>query len=330
MGTVFVTGGSGFIGGALLDALAERGEQVVALARTPAAEAAVIARGATAVRGELTDAGALRAGMTGAELVVHCAAKLLGGPREAAEFGRVNVAGTSAVLQAAQAIGVPRLVFVSTEQVLLGDRPLVDADESWPYPQRPAGPYAATKGAAERLLLEASSPALATMSIRPRLVWGPGDRTALPALVGAARSGRLRWIDGGGYLTSTTHVRNVVEGVLAAAERGRGGEAYFVSDGPPVPFREFVTALLETQSVPAPTATVPRWLAHAVAQIAGTAWRLLPLGGEPPLDPVTLRVVGETCTVRDGKARRELGYEGKVSREQGLAELRAGTGSRIG
>src|SRR5262249_18387816 len=159
------------------------------------------------------------------------------------------------------------------------------------------------------------------ISIRPRLVWGPGDRTLLPALRAAASSGWLRWIDGGGYLTSTTHVRNVVEGVLAAAERGRGGEAYFVTDGPPVPFRSFTTALLATQGVPAATAAVPRWLIRAAAALAGSAWRLLPLPGTPPLDPVVLRVVGETCTVRDEKARRELGYEGKVGRERGLAEL---------
>ena len=329
MGGVFVTGGSGFIGGALLDALSERGERVSALARSAAAESVVTGRGASAVRGDLADRGALRAGMAGAELVVHCAAKLVGGQREAAEFHRVNVAGTRAVLDAATAAGVPRLVFLSTEQVLLGERPLVDADENWPYPQRPAGPYAATKGEAERLLLESCSSSLATVSVRPRLVWGPGDRTVLPALLAAARTGRLRWVEGGGYLTSTTHVRNVVEGVLAAAERGRGGEAYFVTDGPPVPFREFVTALLATQGVPAPTGTVPRWLARGLARLSEAAWRVLPLPGAPVLDPVTLQVVGETCTVRDDKARRELGYEGKTRREDGLAELRSQRESQL-
>src|SRR5205823_7615351 len=138
---------------------------------TPAAGWAVVERGAMAVRGELTDQAALRTGMAGAELVVHCAAKLAGGPREAGEFRRVNVAGTRAVLDAAGASGVPRLIFLSTEQVLLGTRPLIDADESWPYPERPAGPYAATKGEAEQLVLDSSSASLATIAVRPRLVW---------------------------------------------------------------------------------------------------------------------------------------------------------------
>lgn len=323
MTAVFVTGGSGFVGGALLDALDERGEDVRALARSATAAEAVARRGATPVRGDLFDTAALGTGMRGAELVVHCAAKLTGGTADATEFHRVNVAGTASVLAAARQAQVPRFVSVSTEQVLLGPRPLVNVDESWPYPERHAGPYAASKAEAERLLLAASGPRLATMAVRPRLVWGEGDTTLLPTLLAMARAGRLRWIDGGAHLTSTTHVRNVVEGILAAAERGRGGEAYFVTDGPPVLFRDFVTALLATQGLPEPAATLPYWLAKGVAELGTAAWRAFPLRGHPPLDPIMVRLAGETCTVRDGKARRELGYEGRVSREQGLAELRS-------
>jgi nucleoside-diphosphate-sugar epimerase len=322
VGTVFVTGGSGFVGGTLIEALRERGETVNALVRSAAAEAAVVARGAVPVWGDLTVVESLTSGMRDAELVVHAAAKLTGSPRESGEFHRVNVAATQAVLEAARRAGVPRLVFISTKQVVLGEHPLVDADESWPYAPRPVGPYAATKAAAERLVLGASTSSLATIVLRPPLIWGRGDPTVLPALVAGARSGRLRWVDGGGYLTSTTHVRNVVEGILAAAERGRGGEVYFITDGAPVPFREFATALLDTQGVAAPTGTIPRWVAYTLAAMAAAAWRVLP--GTPPIDPTAARVIGEPCTVRDDKARRELGYEGKVTRERGLAELRSG------
>jgi nucleoside-diphosphate-sugar epimerase len=322
MRTVFVTGGSGFLGGALLDALAERGETARALARSAAAGSAVAARGATPVPGDLADLDAMTAGMRGAELVVHCAARLTGWT-DVAELHRTNVDGTRAVLRAARSAGVPRLVLVSTEQVVLGDRPLVDADESWPYPARWPGPYARTKAEAEQLVLAASTPELATVAVRPRLVWGRGDTTLLPTLVEAARSGRLRWVDGGAHLTSTTHVRNAVEGILAAADRGRGGQAYFVTDGRPLPFREFATGLLATQGVPAPTGTVSGRVARAAAGGTGVLWRVLPLPGRPPLDLTAVRVVGETCTLRDDRARRELGYEGQVSREQGLAELRS-------
>jgi len=323
MRTVFVTGGSGFVGGALLDALAERGETARALARSPAAEAAVAARGAVPVRGDLADLDAMTAGMRGAELVVHSGARLSGGWADLDAFLRTNVDGSRTVLQAARSAGVPRLVLVSTEQVVLGERPLVDADETWPYPARWPGPYARTKAEAERLVLAASTPELATVAVRPRMVWGRGDTTLLPALLAATRSGKLRWVDGGGHLTSTTHVRNAVEGILAAAERGRGGEPYFVTDGAPMPFREFATGLLATQGVAAPTDVVSGRVARAVAGGAGALWRLLPLPGRPPVDLTSVRLVGETCTLKDGRARRWLGYEGHVTREQGLAELRS-------
>jgi nucleoside-diphosphate-sugar epimerase len=324
MATVFVTGGSGFIGGALLETLRDRGESVHALARTPAAEAEVVARGAVPVRGDITDVTALADGMRDAELIVHAAGMLPAGPRAADELRRVNVEGTRAVLTAAGKVGVPRLVYLSTVQVLLGEHPLVGADETARYPQRPAGPYPASKLEAERLLLAASARSLTTVAVRPGMCWGLGDTSALPGFAAAAGSGRLRWVDGGGYLVSTTHVQNVVEGILAAAERGRGGEAYFVTDGTPIPFRDFVAGLLASQGIPAPTREMPRWAAGVLATAAGTAWRWLPLSGRPPVTRAMLRCAGETCTVRDDKARRELGYEGKVTRQQGLEQLRAG------
>jgi nucleoside-diphosphate-sugar epimerase len=275
------------------------------------------------VRGDVTDLDALTAGMRGAEVVVHAAARICGGWTALDEFRRINVDGTRTVLQAARSAGVPRLVLISTEQVVLGDRPLVFADESAPYPDRYVGAYAETKAEAERLVLAASTPELATVAVRPRLVWGRGDTGLLPQLTAAVESGRMRWVDGGDHLTSTTHVRNAVEGVLAAADRGRGGEAYFVTDGAPVPFRQFATDLLATRGLVPDAGTVSGRVARAAAGGTGAIWRTLRLPGWPPLDLATVRVVGEECTLRDDRARLELGYEGHVTREQGLAELRS-------
>jgi nucleoside-diphosphate-sugar epimerase len=323
MRAVFVTGGAGFIGRALLDALADRGETVRALAASQADAEAVAARGAIPVRGDLADLEALTAGMRGAELVVHAAGQARGGWAALDALRRVNVDGSRTVLQAARSAGVPRLVLLSSDQVVLGDRPLIDADESWPYPDRFVGPFAATKAEAERLVLAASTPELATVAVRPRLVWGAGDTGLLPRLLAAVRSGRLRWVDGGAHLTSTTHVRNAVEGVLAAADRGRGGQAYFVTDGAPLPFREFVTGLLATRGIVPQVGSVSGRVARAAAGGTGVLWRALPLPGRPPVDLATVRAIGEECTLRDDRARLELGYESQVGREAGLAELRS-------
>ena len=124
------------------------------------------------------------------------------------------------------------------------------------------------------------------------------------------------WIGGGHYLTSTTHVENVVEGLLLAAERGTPGTIYFVSDGEPVDFREFITKLLATQGIDAGNRNVPRWLARAT--VALTAWMK-----RPPLTKTAFALMAHEVTVDDGKARRELGYVGKKSIDDGLAELRS-------
>jgi len=320
MPRAFVTGGSGFVGRNLITALRERGDEVVALARSDAAERAVKDAGATAVRGDLDDERALRAGLEGCAWAVHCAAKVddFGPP---AEFERVNVTGTANVLSAAHGAGASRFVHVSTEAVLVGGPPIVRADETWPRPTRPIGEYPRTKGMAEERVLAANAPGFATVIVRPRFIWGRGDTTLLPRIAAAVRAGQFAWFGGGRYLTSTCHVRNVCEGAILAAERGRGGEIYFLTDGPAVEFRAFVTQMLATQGVVPGNRSLPRPLARALAAIAEELWTWLALRGSPPLTRAALRLIGEEVTVDDTKARRELGYTGRVSREEGLREL---------
>lgn len=181
-----------------------------------------------------------------------------------------------------------------------------------------------TKGLAEDLVLAAHGDGISTLAVRPRLVWGPGDTSVLPVLVEAVRRGRYAWIDHGDYLTSTCHVANACEGILLAAGRGRGGEVYFLTDGAPVPVREFLTRLVEAAGLTMPQRSVPRRVAWAAAAVLETAWTVLRLRGEPPLTRTFLALAAQEMTVDDAKARRELGYVGHLSRDQGLAELRQG------
>jgi nucleoside-diphosphate-sugar epimerase len=316
-----VTGGSGFVGRALLGVLRARGDTAVALARSDAAERVAKALGAEVARGDLDDEEALRAGLAGCSVVYHCAAKVddFGSP---SEFERVNVVGTENVLRAARAAGARRFVHVSTEAVLVGGPPIVRADESWPRPVHPIGEYARTKGLAEERVIQANAPpAFATVIVRPRFVWGRGDTTLLARLVKAVRAGQFAWFEGGHYLTSTCHVRNLCEGMLLAAEKGSPGAIYFLTDGPPVEFRSFVTRMLATQQVVPGSRSLPRWLALALGGAAEGLWRWLPLPGSPPLTRAAVRLIGEEVTVDDTRARRELGYKGLVSREEGLREL---------
>lgn len=315
-----MTGGSGFLGRALIRELRERGQEVRALARSEAAKAAVREAGAEPVAGDLDDTAALREGMTGCDVVYHSAAHVkLWGPRE--DFFRVNVAGTKNALEQARAAGVKTFVHVSTEAVLAGERPIVNADETVPRAEHPAGLYPLTKGLAEEIVIAANSPTLRTVIVRPRFIWGKGDTTVLPEFVAAVKTGLFLWMNGGRHLTSTCHVKNVCEGMILAAERGKGGHIYFLTDGPPLPMREFLTALLKTQGVTPPDKNVPSWLVRGIARALEAMWGPLGIEMDPPINYTVVKLMGEEVTVNDAKARRELGYTGRVTREEGLREL---------
>jgi len=316
--TAFVTGGSGFVGRTLIPYLVERGISVRALARSDAAAAAVANLGAAAVRGDIA-APLSEDALRGADAVFHAAAFVNDWGEEREAFA-ANVEGTQHVLDAARAAGVPRFVQVSTEAVLVGGRKMRNADETWPRPPRPIGLYARTKSQAEERVEAAAAPGFATIIVRPRFIWGAGDTTLLPKLIEGARDGSLRWIGDGRYLTSTCHVRNCCEGMLKAAERGAAGGIYFLTDGDPVPFRDFIEAMLRGQGIALPTGTVPRPVAKAFSWLTDATARLLRLG-RPTLPWMTFHLIGEEVTVTDARARRELGYLGEMTRERGLRDM---------
>lgn len=318
--TAFVTGGSGFVGGRLVQRLVGEGWRVRALARSDGAAASVSALGAEPVRGDLDDVVGLTAGAEGCELAFHAAAALgeWGRPED---FERGNVLGTRNALAACARAGVRRFVHVGTEAALMAGGPLVQVGEAAPL--RPDSPalYSATKARAEQAVLAADGQDLETVVLRPRLVWGVGDTTILPGIIDAVRSGRFRWIGGGRHLTSTTHVDNAVEGLLLAAQRGRPGRAYFVTDGDPVVFRDFVTRLLATQGVEIPDREAPAAIVRIAAATGEALWRLLPLPGAPPVTRLAYWLSALETTIDISRAREELGYRSVKSIDEGMAAL---------
>jgi nucleoside-diphosphate-sugar epimerase len=316
----FVTGGSGFIGGALIRRLVADGWDVHALVRSEASAQKVTALGAHAIAGDLADVPSMAVGAQYCEVAFHCAAHLGDwGTRE--EFERGNVQGTRNALAAARQAGLRRFVHVGTEAALLAGEPLVEVDERAPLRFDSPALYSSTKARAEEAVIEANHDGLETVVVRPRFVWGRGDTTLLPLLTDAVRSGRFAWIGGGRHRTSTTHIENTVQGLMLAAERGAAGGVYFVTDGEPVVFRDFITRLLATQGVDAPTRSVPTRVARAVAATSEAAWRLLPLPGRPPLTRLTVWVSGLETTIDITRAREELGYAPVKTIDQGLAEM---------
>ncbi|MDB5587178.1 MAG: Epimerase [Devosia sp.] len=261
-------------------------------------------------------------GMEGCDVLIHAAADTDHGPGTENQQ-RVNEEGTKAVFEAARAGGIQRAIYLSTESVLADGRPIINVDERHPLPRRPAGSYSRSKAAAERCAVSYNSRGMEVIAVRPRFVWGRDDTTALPKLLGAVQSGQFAWISGGDYLTTTIHIANLCHGIELAIARGRGGEIYFLGDEEPVRFRDFATALMETQGVTAPEKSVPRALLRF---IAGMGDRLHKLSGGKINAPLTLQSFATsavTITLNIDKARSELGYTPIMTREAGLAEMAA-------
>jgi nucleoside-diphosphate-sugar epimerase len=170
----FVTGGSGFVGGNLIEMLVKRGHTVRALARSRNAQGAVSRLGAEPIEGDLAEVKALRAGMAGCETVFHCAAAMEFWNEERLHE-QVNVEGTRNVVQACKEEGVSCLVFISAAAVVSRGGPISDFGEHEAMPVRPFGAYAQSKAAAERLVLSANGKDLRTVAVRPPAIWGLGD-----------------------------------------------------------------------------------------------------------------------------------------------------------
>lgn len=322
MKRAFVTGGSGFVGQNLIRNLCEKGVRVRALARSEQAIQAVKSAGAEPIRGDLSNTTALKQGMEQCDTVFHLAAynKDWGDPEM---YHDVHVLGTARVLSSARHTGVKRFVHMSTEAILAGGEPIQNADETRPIPDKPVGQYSLTKGLAERAVLAANdNNGMVTVSVRPGLIWGRGDTSFLKPMLEAIKSGSFRWINGGRFPTSTCHVANVCEGTILAAEHGKGGEAYFLTDGPPVEFRSFVTAMLATQGVDSPTKELPLWLAKPLANLYEFLWNLFGWHSPPPVTQARVNLFGQEVTINDSKARKELGYQSRVKREHGLKEMK--------
>jgi nucleoside-diphosphate-sugar epimerase len=321
MRSAFVTGGSGYIGRNLIRRLTADGVVVRALARSDAAEKTILDLGAHPYRGDLTDTATMADAMTGIDCVFHLAAitREWGDPNE---FTSVHVDGTRTVMQEARQAGVDTVVHVSSNSVMLDGTPIDGVDESTPIPNRPLPLYPATKALGERVALAASGDDMRVVAVRPCLVWGNDDTTLLPRFVEMIESGEFWWLGSGRQLVSTSHVDNVVEALVVAAAHGRGGQAYYVTDGPPVELRSFVTRLTETQQVTPPDRSIPARLAYGVGAICEVLWRRLPLAGSPPLTRYVVNEAGMANHVRDDLARSELGYSPVTSVAIGMERLR--------
>jgi 2-alkyl-3-oxoalkanoate reductase len=330
--SALVTGAAGFLGSHIVEQLLARGETVKAFCRAvPDGEEKPFDAGSPHIEialGDICNRAAVEAAIEGVDTVYHTAGVAgMWGPWR--YYEQNNIIGTQNVIAACHKHGVRRLVFTSSPSVIFTTSDQSDVDESAPYTARWLCHYSHSKALAEQAVLAANgSHGLLTCAIRPHLIWGPGDRHLLPRLLTRARRRRVRRVGNGQNLIDIVYVDNAAAAHLLAADAlGDGspvcGRAYFVSQGEPVNCWQWIDELLALADLP----PVKRSVSFSTAWRTGAAlevlYRLLMLRSEPPMTRFLAAQLGRDHWFDISAARRDFGYEPRVSTAEGMIRLKA-------
>ncbi len=320
---VLVTGGGGFLGRAIVRRLVERGDRVRSLTRNRYPE--LDALGVEQICAPLSDAGTVFGAVEGCDLVYHVAAKAgVWGAYQ--DYYQANVVGTQNVVEACQQNGVNKLVYTSSPSVVFDGSDMEGGDESLPYPDHYHSFYPQTKAQAEQYVLKANGPELATVALRPHLIWGPGDNHLVPRILERGRSGALRRIGDKPCLVDTVYIDNAAEAHILAGERivpgaAIAGKAYFIANDEPLPLWEMINRILAAGGVAPVTRSVSPQVAYAAGWLLEKAYTLLKLSGEPRMTRFVARELSTAHWFDLAAAKRDLNYRPLVSVDEGLKHL---------
>jgi nucleoside-diphosphate-sugar epimerase len=322
---LFVTGGGGFLGKAIVRQLCAEGHEVTSFSR--GAYPALDELGVRHIRGNLADYTLLKQAMTGCEAVFHVAAKT-GTWGRYEEFHEANVRGTENTLRACRELGIRYLVFTSSPSVVFDGRDSEGQNESLPYPEHFNACYPKTKAIAEKLVMAANDDSLKTVCLRPHLIWGPEDPYYLPSLFEKSRSGKLRILGSTPKLVDCIYIDNAAKAHLQAlAQMIRDpsqveGKTYFITQGDPIPIGDLINKLLATGGLP----PVTRRISPAIARLAGrlleTTYRLFGISAEPPITLFLAQQLSKAHWYDITAARKDFGFKVDISIEEGMERLR--------
>ncbi len=319
-----VTGGGGFLGSAIVRRLVERGDTVVSLSRNtyPSLDALSVEQ----ISGSLADKSTVERAVSGCDVVYHVAAKAgIWGAYQ--EYYQTNVVGTGNVIDACRNHGVARLVHTSSPSVVFQGRDIEGGDESLPYATEFLTAYPKTKMLAERMVLEANSSSLATVALRPHLIWGPGDNHLVPRLLARARAGQLRQVGDGRNRVDSVYIDNaadahVLAGEKLSADSNLAGRAYFISNGEPVPLWELVNRILAAGGIAPVKRAISAKAAYRIGAVLEKIHALFKLKGEPRMTRFVAKELATSHWFDISAAKRDFGYEPMVSIDEGLRRLK--------
>jgi len=327
MVTSVVTGGSGFVGRHLVKALLARGDLVKVVDVGLAPDICSNSHKAKFIKTDITDKQALAEAFKDADCVFHVASVVHTKQNQTEFIWKVNHGGTINVIDVCKEKKIPKLIYISSGSVVYEGQDIENGTESLPYSSISQAPYADSKIEAERAVLAASDDRLATVALRPHVIFGPEDTRFLPALLKNAKKGKLRFKIGlGKWLSDFTYIDNLIDACLAAEERLQvgskvSGQAYFITNGEPMGFFEFVQSFLSLAQLPPMLTAIPHQPILALAYINewfDTYIRGGTLTAEDGFTPFAIKYLCTHHYFSIEKARKDLEYVPKVSIQEGI------------
>jgi len=317
-----VTGGGGFLGSGIAKSLHEKQHDVTVVGRHHYSH---LPKGIKLFQGDIRDFDFLRKIIVGMDAVFHTAA-FPGIWGRAEDFYSINVDGTHNVIKACLINGVRKLIFTSSPSVVYGSSSLEGVDETVPYPENYLSEYPRTKAIAEKLVIEANGLNLATVSIRPHLIWGPGDPHLVPRLLAKADKGRLVRVGQGENRVDIIYIDNAVYAHLKACDalgigKPSAGKVYFVSDGEPVNLWEWINEVLKKTSRPPVTRSISYRTASRLGYFLEKIYNWGNIKKEPPMTRFLASQLATSHYFNISLAKKDFGYGPVVNPEEGMNRL---------
>ena len=284
------------------------------------------ALGISSVQADIRDLDALEKACKGMDVVYHLAAKV-GIWGNYSDYESVNVTGTFNVIRACRSQGVRRIVFTSTSAVVFEGKDLEGINESQPYPEDLGSHYAASKAVAERMIIEANSEELKTISLRPHLVWGPYDAHLIPGILKRVNSGKMRRIGDQEHFIDTTYIDNMIDALvlaMVALEKNpkAAGEVLFITNGEPARVWDFMNSIVQIAGHPPIQKKTPEKMALLAAGFSEWAHRFFKIKSEPFMTRYAIQEMITNHWFDISKARELLGYNPRVSYAEGFKYLK--------
>jgi nucleoside-diphosphate-sugar epimerase len=325
MKQALVTGGGGFLGSNIVRMLLDKGISVRSLQRSDSPDLKKL--GVEIIRGDISDRNTVINAPEGCDVIFHVAAKA-GVWGDYDDYYQCNVTGTKNIIDACKAHNIQKLIYTSSPSIVFAGEDEENINESTPYAEHFLTAYQKTKALAEQMVLEANNETLATVALRPHLIWGLGDPHLAPRIIERAKAGRLRLVGKQNNLVDSTYIDNAALAHILAAEAlgtnaNCAGKAYFISNDEPIPMKELINRILTVANLPPVTKTIPTQVAYTIGMMMEFVYKLFKLKDEPIMTRFVAKQLSCAHWYDLTAAKNDLGYQAKITIDEGMEILKA-------